>query len=281
MTPPTLAEQIAARLAEVRGVAAVVLGGSRARGEADLESDIDLGLYYFPDRPIDLDALGALARELDDRHTDGLVTAPGEWGPWVNGGAWLKVAGQRVDWIYRDIGRVADVIEGCRAGRVTCDYSLGHPHGFHNHIYLGEVYHCRPLHDPAHAIAAMKALTAAYPPLMREAIIVTYLYDARFMVDLARKPVLRGDTFQVAGCLFRVAAALVQVLFALNERYFVNEKGAVAATRTFSLVPPRFAATVESALGRRGTSPAQLSASLERLERLTAEVAALCTPPPG
>jgi len=281
MTTPGLVEQITARLAEVRGVAAVVLGGSHARGEGDAESDIDLGLYYFADQPFDLDGLSTLARELDDRHAGGLVTAPGDWGPWVNGGAWLTVAGQRVDWIYRDIGRVAGVIEDCRAGRVTCDYSLGHPHGFHNHIYLGEVHHCRPLHDPSHAIAAMKTLTATYPPLMREAIVATCLYDARFMAGLARKPALRGDTFHVAGCLFRVAAALIQVLFALNERYFVNEKSAVAATRTFPLVPPRFAATVESVLGKPGTTPAQLGASLDRLERLTAEVSALSSSPAG
>jgi predicted nucleotidyltransferase len=279
MTNPGLVEQLAERLGEVPGVAAVVLGGSRARGEEDEESDIDLGLYYFADRPIDLDGLATLARELDDRHAGDLVTAPGEWGPWVNGGAWLTIAGHRVDWIYREIGRVASVIEDCRAGRVTCDYYLGHPHGFHNHIYVGEVHHCQPLFDPSHAIAALKTLTATYPPLMRETIIATYLYDARFMAGLARKPALRGDVFHVAGCLFRVAAALVQVLFALNERYFVNEKGALEATRTFPLAPPRFAATIESVLGRPGTAPAQLVASLERLQRLTAEVSALCSQP--
>ncbi|RVX41729.1 nucleotidyltransferase-like protein [Nonomuraea polychroma] len=37
---------VAARLAGVPGVAAVVLGGSRARGTHRPDSDIDLGLYY-------------------------------------------------------------------------------------------------------------------------------------------------------------------------------------------------------------------------------------------
>ena len=45
------AEDIAGRLGEVPGVAAVALGGSWARGEARPDSDVDLGLYYSPDVP--------------------------------------------------------------------------------------------------------------------------------------------------------------------------------------------------------------------------------------
>src|SRR4029077_16871396 len=36
----------------VPGVRAIVLGGSRARGEATAQSDYDIGLYYEPDSAI-------------------------------------------------------------------------------------------------------------------------------------------------------------------------------------------------------------------------------------
>jgi len=51
--------------------------------------------------------VGALA-ELARRVTGpgATVTAPGEWGPWVDGGGWLTVDGAAVDWIYRDLDRV-------------------------------------------------------------------------------------------------------------------------------------------------------------------------------
>ena len=76
---------------------AVVLGGSAAHGEADERSDLDLGIYYRPERPPSIAALRALAQELDDRHPPDSATDFGGWGPWINGGAWLQIRGKRVD----------------------------------------------------------------------------------------------------------------------------------------------------------------------------------------
>jgi predicted nucleotidyltransferase len=42
--------RIIPRLAEVRGIVAVVLGGSRARGAASAASDYDIGLYFRSSR---------------------------------------------------------------------------------------------------------------------------------------------------------------------------------------------------------------------------------------
>ena len=53
---------IADRLLAVSGIVGVTLGGSRARGAALPESDVDLGLYYRG--ALDIEALAALAREL-------------------------------------------------------------------------------------------------------------------------------------------------------------------------------------------------------------------------
>jgi hypothetical protein len=60
----------------------------------------------------------------------------------------------------------------------------------------------------------------------------------------------------------------VQVLFALNKRYFVNEKGSVKATSSFPLRPDEFEETVSSVLAAPGEDPAQLRASVRRLEEL-------------
>ena len=64
-----LTRSLAARLTQIPGVRAVTLGGSRARGAAPPDSDIDLGLYYRAETPFDLAALNALCRELDDAGT--------------------------------------------------------------------------------------------------------------------------------------------------------------------------------------------------------------------
>jgi predicted nucleotidyltransferase len=93
--PPAAVTELVDVLAAMPGVVAVVLGGSYAVASNDAESDWDLGVYYR--RTIDLTALAAF----------GEVHPPGSWGRLMNGGAWLKVAGHRVDVILRDL----DVVE--------------------------------------------------------------------------------------------------------------------------------------------------------------------------
>lgn len=270
-----LATRLAERLKEIEGVRAVVLGGSWARGEALPNSDVDIGIYYLPDHPPSVDALRRLARELDDRHLPDLVTDLGGWGPWINGGGWLRVEGRQVDLLYRDLDRVTTTIEECRAGRLTFHYQPGHPHGFHSHIYAGEVRYCNVLYDPGNHLSGLKELTADYPPLLKGSLVRRFGWEARFALDTSRKSAERGETFYVTGCLFRCVACLVQVLFALNERYFVNEKGSVSTVETFSYRPNGFGETVSSVLARPGDSPDLLAESIERLAELVRAVEAL------
>lgn len=274
-TVSQLAQRIADRLGRIDGVVAVVLGGSWAQGTAHADSDIDLGLYYRPAHRPSLHRLRQLAQELDDRHPPNAVTDFGEWGPWINGGAWLQIDGHQVDWLFRDLDRVADTIDECRAGRPACDYQVGHPHGFHNHIHMGEVDVCRLLHDPNGVLLHLKTLTVEYPPALKQALVNKYLFEAQFSVDISRKPALRGDAAYVAGCLFRCVACLVQVLYALNERYFLNEKGSVSAVGTFPLHPDGFGASVAGALGELGQH------GVERLDALVQAVRQLCVGVPG
>jgi hypothetical protein len=83
-------EDVVGRFAGLEGLEAIVLGGSRATGTHVASSDIDIGLYYRVERPIDLKALGQVAAELDDEQRADLLTAFGGWGPWINGGGWLQ-----------------------------------------------------------------------------------------------------------------------------------------------------------------------------------------------
>jgi predicted nucleotidyltransferase len=269
--------QVVARVSKIEGIQAIVLGGSRARGTADERSDIDLGIYYDGKHPFSIPALGAAAKELDDRHADGLVTSFGGWGPAVNGGGWLEIGGNHVDFLYREIGAVRDAIEDCLAGRPRSIYQIGHPLGFHIQIYAGEVHVCRPLYDPASAIAQLKSLVREYPEEFRAAAVTKHLIDAEFEISIAAKPAARADVMYVAGCLFRAAGFMTLVLYALNRKFFMNEKGAFAESRGFAIKPARFHDTVASVLGRVGTTPADLSKSVVSLQSLAAELRQLAT----
>lgn len=258
-----LARRLADRLVRLPGVAAVVLGGSRARGTATPESDVDLGLYYDPATPPSIDALNALARDVDDRRPGDAVTRFGEWGPWINGGAWLVVEGQRVDWLFKDLARIRRVISECRAGRPEIAYQLGHPHAFVSAIYLGEIDCCAPLADPFGAIAELKPLVRPYPPLLRDALCAKFLFEATFSLDGAAKAAVRDDMVTVIGALYRSIACLVQVLHATNERYCLNEKGALAEVDGFARKPERFVATATRLITAPGGSRAAVAATID------------------
>jgi len=82
-----LAARIARQLGTTDGVVAVVLGGSWARGRANPNPDIDVGIYYEPGHRPSIAKLRELARDIDDRRSGDVVTEYGAWGPWINGGA--------------------------------------------------------------------------------------------------------------------------------------------------------------------------------------------------
>jgi predicted nucleotidyltransferase len=264
--------QVVASVSKIDGIVAIVLGGSRARGTADDHSDIDLGIYYDRARLFSTAALGTAAQELDDRHVAGLVTAFGEWGAGVNGGGWLEIRGHHVDFLYREIGAVREAIDECIAGRPRSIYQLGHPLGFHVQIYAGEVHVCRPLFDPSAAIAGLKSKVAKYPEEFRRAVIRKHLVDAEFEISIAAKPAARGDVMYVAGCLFRAAGFMTLVLYALNRRFFLNEKGAFAESRGFTIKPAHFHDTVARILANIGHTPSELSVSVDGFQGVVQEM---------
>jgi Nucleotidyltransferase domain len=165
----SLLRQITPVLSEVRGVAAVVLGGSRAQGTATDASDYDIGLYFRCEYPLDTEALLRAVRPLVDNPETASVTPVGEWGPWIIGGGWLRIAGKKVDILYREVAAVDQVIADARAGRISMHYQPDHPHGFCAAHWMGEVALCRPLHDPAGVLTALKAKTTPCPSALGQA----------------------------------------------------------------------------------------------------------------
>ena len=225
--------RIVPALATVPGVAAIALGGSRARGTASDASDYDIGLYFSTGRLLDTDRLLEVARTFVDEPDSAEVTPIGSWGPRIVGGGWLVVLGRKVDLLYRNLEDVAQVIASCRAGEVTMHYQPGHPHGFCSAIWMGEVALCRVQHDLAGKLAALKAKTSPYPAPLREALIKRFQWEILFAIENAELAIARGERTHTAGCAYRALACLGQVLFALNERYLINEKGALLEAATF------------------------------------------------
>jgi hypothetical protein len=259
MPSDPLLERIVPALADIGGIEAVVLGGSHARGTAHETSDYDIGLYFSADKPLDTDRLLQLAKTMVDNPNAAAVTPVGGWGPWIVGGGWHSIAGQKVDLLYRCVDDVARVIEACRSGRIGMDYQPGHPHGFCSAIWMGEIAFCQSLHDPRGMIARLKAMASPYPKPLREALIRRFQWEIMFSIENAELAVSREEQTHIAGCAYRALACIAQVLFALNERYLINEKGALREAAGFRLTIPDLAlrsADVWELIGNNEPEPA-------------------------
>jgi predicted nucleotidyltransferase len=269
---------LADRIVEVPGIVAVMLGGSRARGDERPDSDVDLGLYYRP--PLNTEALRRLARSAASlRGVGGQgpdLTEPGGWGPWVDGGGWLTIDSTPVDWIYRDLGRVRRSAEQAVAGQFAFHFQVGHPFGIPDFAYAGEVALGIVLADPTGELQQVKEQLGDYPTALGTTIIGR-LDEARFLLSGLTKPARRGDTAFVAGCLFRVVTMCAYAIHARAGRWVINEKGVVDAAARLGPAPDRFGERAHGILADLGRQDSSLLTALRDAEQLVDDVSAGCS----
>jgi predicted nucleotidyltransferase len=271
----TFLQDIVDPLIKVEGLQAIVLGGSRASGNQRPDSDIDLGLYYYEGTPLDIHDVRKIANKLND-FPDPEVTELGGWGTWVNGGAWLTIKGQRVDFLYRNIDFVSTIIDECNRGETRFDYLQQPPYGFYSYFYCAETQICKALYDPQRAIADLKSKISGYSELLKSTIINGFLWQAEFSLEVAKKSANTGNVYFIAGCLTRIVSSLVQVLYALNETYFMSDKRLKKAVEQFSLKPQDFVMRLDRILGNIGRDSNQISETLLDTQILLNEVIELC-----
>jgi hypothetical protein len=268
--------RIADRLSDVPGVTGVMLGGSRARGAEHLDSDVDLGLYYRP--PLDVHGLQLLAEALaearpgSDRPT---VTRRGEWGAWVDGGAWLTLGGTAVDWIYRDLDRVQASAALAQDGRFDFHFQVGHPLGVPDFAYAGEVALGVVLADPSGELSELKDRLTTYPPALTRAV-VGRLDEGYFLLGAVAKSAERADVAVVSGVLFRVLGLCAHALHARAGRWVISEKGLIGAAGRLPAAPLEFSRRADGILGGLGTDAPALRGTLVAARALLDEVADAC-----
>lgn len=269
-----LLERLAAQLRTTVGVAAVVLGGSYAGGTHHAKSDMDIGLYYSEAEPF---SIAEIRRIAEDVSVDKAPTVTGfyEWGPWVNGGAWINTAQGKVDFLYRNIDQVQKTITEAEQGISHHDYRQQPVFGFYSVIYLAETQICIPLYDPAFIIAGLKRQVEIYPTRLKQTIIAGSLWGAEFTLKHAHSFAAQGDIYNTVGCLVRVLSTLTQALFALNERYFLRDKQVLSVIGKFENLPPGYIQQVTQLLEHPGSSVEALSKTVRDLEQVWQSVVAL------
>ena len=234
-------------LKSIDNVIAIVLGGSYATGNATDTSDIDIGIYYFDDKPFDIETIKSVAEKyaIDNAPT---VTGFYEWGPWVNGGAWIQTASGKVDFLYRNIDQVKSTIEKAQHGEWENDYEQQPPFGFSSVMYLAETKSCIPLYDPNAVISELKTAVRDYPPKLKESITRLCLWHAEFTIWHADYFLRKNDVYNTIGCLARAVKNIVTVLFAVNELYPISDKKAIDILEKTNRKPSALTEKIENIL---------------------------------
>jgi hypothetical protein len=200
-------EHLAPRLAEIPGVLAVTLGGSRADGRAAVDADWDFGLYYRG--TIDPDDIRALGFE-------GEVFAPGEWGRVPNGGAWLSVDGAMVDLIYRDLDVVEEWWHDAELGRFHVLREVGYVAGVPTYVVAAELAIARVLVGSLPTPAFPEALRETAPPWWRRV--------SRGALKFAVSHGRRGDPLACAGQLAVATISEAHARLAEQGTWYLPEK---------------------------------------------------------
>jgi predicted nucleotidyltransferase len=198
---------LAGELASIPGVVAVTLGGSRATGTHRDDSDWDFGLYYRGSvDPDDVRALG----------WPGQVSAPGEWGRLVNGGAWLRVDGVAVDLIYRDVDEVLAWTERAERGVLEIQREVGYVAGIATYVLAGELALCEVLHGDLPRPLFPDALRRSAPPL--------WYRLAAGALEIGGVHARRGDRVAATANLAQAVLATAQGRLAAAGEWVLNEK---------------------------------------------------------
>jgi predicted nucleotidyltransferase len=269
-----LLEQIAAALSTVPNVRAVALGGSHARGTHRPDSDLDIGIYYRESQPLAIDAIRGIAKRFSKSGSP-TVTDFYDWGPFVNGGAWIDNAVCKIDFLYRNLDQLERVIAAAHRGEWQHSFDQHPPFGFRSVTLLGEIHVCKPLLDPENVLGPMQERVAAFPPALRARIVQDMLWIAEFSFTHAHGFAEAGDVPNTVGCMTRIYHCLVQTLYALNETYFLNDKRSSTEIESFATAPKDFCARVSAILASPGDSAGELGASLKALKAVFAETVAL------
>ena len=259
-------------LKNIDNIKAIVLGGSYATGMATGTSDLDIGVYYFEEEPFDINAVKLLAEKYAnvDKPT---VTGFYEWGPWVNGGAWIKTAKGKVDILYKNIDQITSTIANAKKGVWENHFEQQPPYGFSSLIFLAETQYCIPLYDPQGIIQSLKSKVEHYPEILKQTVIQQSLWSTEFTIWHAEQFALKGDVYNTMGCLTRAVKNIVATLFSINGLYPIGDKRAIEIIEQSKIKPAHLTEKIDNILCADKNSMTNNIALLKTLFNETVELA--------
>ncbi|MFZ4508169.1 MAG: DUF4037 domain-containing protein [Fimbriimonas sp.] len=200
------------------GKRAITIGGSTGKGIFDANSDLDFRIFH--------------ERELLWPDKD-----PEPWRPvWAKVAKW-KERGINIDGVRpRSIGEIDEALRRAIDGQVEVDPKVWSVWGYH---LLTDIDNQFIIEDPVGIIAGWHELLHPFPPKLKEALLKKHLESLRYWrADYHyRNKVQRGDPVFLAALSARLVHDIMQVLFAINERYFPGDGANLVFAQKFEIKP--------------------------------------------
>lgn len=196
------------RIAELPGVLAVALGGSRARGAQRPDSDWDFALYYRGHFD---------PRRLRAQGWQGQFTEVGGWPGAMNGGGSLWVGQRQVDLHYRDLDDIDHRWQEAEQGRFEVQWMAFYLAGMPSYLPLGELAWCRVLFG--------QLPRPPFPQRLREQAARRWHDAAAWSLRYAQRSLLlREDVVVAAASLTRGLIEESHARLAARGEWVLNEK---------------------------------------------------------
>jgi predicted nucleotidyltransferase len=231
----TSIDAVADALYTLPGVEAVALGGSRAQGTNQPDSDWDVAIYYRH---------GFDPQTVRDLGWPGRLTDLGGWGRVFNGGGKLNVDGKLIDIHYRDLELIDEIHDHALRGEFTIEPLLFHQAGLPSYILLAELGINRTLRG--------ELPDWDYPIALQESAPGIWWDRAFHTLEYAHSHARHGRVTQCAGLLSEATCHAGHAILAHRGEWITNEK---------QLLSNAGLRSIDKILAQLGTQPISLVAA--------------------
>ncbi len=213
-----------------KGRYAITIGGSHGKQTFDQQSDVDFRLFC--------DEISGGPKYWEAESWKTLVAAVETW----------RAKGIEVDYCWvRTVKEIDQGLDAWLDGQINPIPRVWTLWGYH---LLTDINNQMVIEDPDNLISEWKDRLAHYPPRLKKALLEKHLESLRYWrTDYHyQNKVSRRDPVFLAGLSARLIHDIFQVLFALNETYYVGDGNNLKYVAQFGLKPANIVERVEKIL---------------------------------
>ena len=202
-----------------KGRCAVTLGGSRGKRTADNQSDLDFRVFC--------DEIVGGANYWENE----------AWKPFAKRVEYWRAQGVHIDYCWvRTVNEIDTQLDAWLSGKIAPVEHVWTLWGYH---LLTDIANQVVIEDPAGLIAGWQARLTPYPQPLQKAILKKHLGSLNYWrTDYHyRNKVERGDVVFLASITARLVHDIMQVLFAINQTYYVGDGNNLHYVAKFVIKP--------------------------------------------